>query len=170
MFGCAGELLGQLRRAGALTVFDPGWDPGNWSGDTVEEIWAVLAETDLFLPNLDEARALAGRSDIGSVLGALSDVCPGVVIVKGGETGSYLAVDDHVVVVESLRTEVDNAVGAGDVYDAGVIAGFLRGDDVLSSMSLATAAASFYVARHTERFPTWEESTELAQRVTTATP
>ncbi len=157
----AGELLGKLRRAGALTVFDPGWDPGNWSDGTVEEIRAVLAETDLFLPNLDEARALAGRSDIGSVLGALSDICPGVVVVKAGEVGSYLAVDDQVVVVESLPTEVDNAVGAGDVYDAGIIAGFLRGEDVPSSMSLATAAASLYVARRTtaspptKRAPSW---------------
>ena len=165
----AGELLGKLRRAGALTVFDPGWDPGNWSDGTVEEIRAVLAETDLFLPNLDEARALAGRSDIGSVLGALSDICPGVVVVKAGEVGSYLAVDDQVVVVESLPTEVDNAVGAGDVYDAGIIAGFLRGEDVPSSMSLATAAASLYVARRTNRFPTYEESAELARHVRTTT-
>ena len=89
--------------------------------------------------------------------------------MKGGETGSYLAVDGQVVVVESLPTKADNAVGAGDVYDAGVIAGFLRGDDVLSSMSLGAAAASFYVARRTDRFPTYEESAELAESVTTST-
>jgi len=165
----AADLLGQVRRAGALTVFDPGWDPGGWSDDTVEGIRAVLAETDVFLPNLDEARALTGRLDIRSVLGAFSDVCPGVVVVKGGEAGSYLAVDDQVVVVESLPTKVDNAVGTGDVYDAGVIAGFLRGEDVLSSMSLATAAASFYVARRTDRFPKYEESFELAKSVKTTT-
>ena len=165
----AAELLGQVRRAGALTVFDPGWDPGNWSDGTVEEVRAVLTETDLFLPNLDEARALAGRSDIGSVLGALADLCPGVVVVKGGEAGSYLAVDEKVVVVESLPTKVDNAVGAGDVYDAGMVAGFLRGDDVLSSMSLATAAALLYVGRRADRFPTYEERARLAQSVTTAT-
>ncbi|MGA3216047.1 MAG: PfkB family carbohydrate kinase [Acidimicrobiales bacterium] len=165
----AAELLGQLRRAGALTVFDPGWDPGDWARDTVEGIRAILAETDLFLPNLDEARALTGQLDVGRVLGALSDVCPGIVVMKGGETGSYLAVDGQVVVVESLPTKADNAVGAGDVYDAGVIAGFLRGDDVLSSMSLGAAAASFYVARRTDRFPTYEESAELAESVTTST-
>ena len=163
----AAVLLGQVRRAGALTVFDPGWDPGKWSGDTVEGIWAVLGETDLFLPNLDEARALTGQLDLGSVFSALSHLCPGLMVVKGGETGSYLAVDDHIVVVESLPTKVDNAVGAGDVYDAGVIAGFLRGDDLLSSMSLATAAASIYVARRADRFPSYEESAALAQRVTT---
>ena len=165
----AAELFAQVRRSGALTVFDPGWDPSDWSRDTVEGVRSVLAETDLFLPNLDEARALADRLDVGSVLSAISDVCPGVVVVKGGDAGSYLAVDDQVVVVQSLPTKVDNAVGAGDVYDAGVIAGFLRGDDVLSSMSLATAAASLYVARRTDRFPTYEESAHLAERVATTT-
>jgi fructose-1-phosphate kinase PfkB-like protein len=90
-------------------------------------------------------------------------------VVKGGEAGSYLAVDEKVVVVESLPTKVDNAVGAGDVYDAGMVAGFLRGDDVLSSMSLATAAASLYVGRRADRFPTYEDSARLAQSVTTAT-
>jgi ribokinase len=165
----AAELFGRSRRTGALTVFDPGWAPDDWSGDTAEGIRAVLAETDLFLPNLDEARALTGRSDIGTVLGALAGACPGVIVVKGGETGSYLAADDQIVVVEALPTEVDNAVGAGDVYNAGVIAGFLRGGDVLSCMSLGTAAASLYVARRSDRFPTYEESAQLAQRVTTTT-
>ena len=165
----AAELLRQVRRAGAMTVFDPGWDPNNWSGPTIEGIRAVLAETDLFLPNLDEARALTGESDLRSVLSALSCLCPGVVVVKGGETGSYVADDDKIVAVESLPTKVDNAVGAGDVYDAGVIAGFLRGDDLVSSMSLATAAASIYVGRRTDRFPSYEEGAALAQRVTTKT-
>jgi sugar/nucleoside kinase (ribokinase family) len=82
---------------------------------------------------------------------ALARVCPGVIEVKGGGAGSYLA------------------VGAGDVYDAALIAGFLRGGDVPSCMSLGTAAAQLYVARRVDRFPIYEENAQLAQRVTTTT-
>ncbi len=161
------RLLGQARRAGALTIFDPGWASDGWSSDTLEGLRAVLVETDLFLPNLDEARALVGQSAVALVLRGLANLCPGVSVVKSGETGSYVTIGDQVVLVEALPTEVDNAVGAGDVFNAGVVAGFLRGRDVLSSMTLGTAAASLYVARRVDRFPTYDESAELAKRVRT---
>jgi ribokinase len=164
----AARLLARARHAGALTVFDSGWDPDGWSPESVEAMRAVLAETDLYLPNLDEARALTDRSTVGEVLGRLGTLCPGVVIVKDGEVGSYTIANDRVVLVEAIRTEVDNAVGAGDEYGAAVIAGYLRGRDVLASMALGTAAASLYVGRRRDRFPTFEEVDALAKRVTTS--
>ncbi len=165
----ATALLADARRAGALTVFDSGWDADGWSPTSVAAIKAVLAETDVYLPNIDEARALTGRSEVREVMEDLAVLCPGVVIVKGGESGSYTIVDSSVVFVEAIATDVDNAVGAGDVYNAGVVAGYVRGRDVLASMALGTAAASLYVSRRRERFPTFEEVEALAQRVSRAT-
>jgi len=163
----AADMLGRARAEGALSVFDPGWDAHGWSPSTVEAIRTVLAETDLFLPNLDEARALTGESDVESVVRAISQYCAGVVIVKAGGEGSYVAIDDEILVVHALATKVDNAVGAGDVFDAGVIAGFLRGGDVVSAMALGTAAASRYVSRHVDRFASYDECDTLARQVTT---
>jgi len=165
----AAGVLSEVRRAGALTVFDPGWDADGWSQRSVAGIRAVLAETDLFLPNLDEARALTGRTLVGDVLAVLAPLCAGVAIVKGGEDGSYVAVDGAVLRVAALASEVDNAVGAGDVYNAAVIAGYLHERDVVASMALGTAAASIYVARRAGRFPTSDEVADLARRVTTST-
>jgi fructose-1-phosphate kinase PfkB-like protein len=56
-------------------------------------------------------------------------------------------------------------VGAGDVYDAGVVAGYLNGGDVLEGMILGTAAASLYVSRRFSRFPDFAETSELAKKV-----
>jgi sugar/nucleoside kinase (ribokinase family) len=103
--------------------------------------------------------------DIEDVLGTLAALCPGVVVVKCGAAGSYCADNGELLAVEALPVEVDNAVGAGDVYDAGMIAGYLKGGDVLDAMSLGTAAASLYVSRRSDRFPTFEESAALATRV-----
>lgn len=161
----AARHFAEARRSGSLTLFDSGWDPTGWTAPVVQRITAVLAETDLFLPNLDEARALVGESSVPSILRALGDVCPGVVVVKDGSRGSYVIDGDGIIAVEALATKVDNAVGAGDVYDAGVVAGFLRGRDVLEAMALGTAAASLYVARRTDRFPTYEQCAEVAAGV-----
>ena len=132
----AARVLAAARRGDALTVFDSGWDPEGFSSTSVTALRGVLAETDLYLPNLDEARALTGREAITDVLATLDTWCAGVVIVKAGDVGSYTRLDGVVTLVEAVSTVVDNAVGAGDVYDAGVVAGYLRGRDVLASMAL----------------------------------
>jgi sugar/nucleoside kinase (ribokinase family) len=164
----AARVLARARRAGALTVFDPGWDADGWTEKSVHDIRAVLVETDVFLPNLDEARALTGRSELSEVFGSFSSSFSGVVIVKDGERGSYAVFDGGAILAEAIPTQVDNAVGAGDVFDAGVIAGYLRGRDVVASMALGTAAASLYVARRQDRFPSFGEVDALAQRVNTS--
>jgi ribokinase len=159
------DLLRASRRAGALTVFDPGWDPLGWSNETRDLISAVLSETDLFLPNVDEAKALTGRDDLAAMLDELTELCPGIVAVKGGALGSYVVEGGRILNVRAISTPVDNAVGAGDVYDAAVIAGHLNGRDLLASLTIASAAASIYVGRRTDRFPTYEECVELADAV-----
>lgn len=164
----AAHVLGRARSAGALTVFDSGWDQDGWSLTSVTAMQKILAETDLYLPNLDEARALTGRVEIEDVLNELGALCPGVVIVKAGEVGSYVAIDDGVALVGAVATVVDNAVGAGDVYNAGVVVGYLRGRDVLASMALGSAAASLYVSRRIDRFPKFKEVESLARQVPTS--
>lgn len=159
------ELFRVARREGSLTVFDPGWDPLGWPPQSVALIRAILAETDLFLPNRDEAEALTGEHDLPRVLDAFSQLCPGTTVVKDGASGSYLADTEQMVNVRAVPTSVDNAVGAGDVFDGGVIAGYLNGNDLLASLQIASAAASIYVGRREHRFPEYRECVALAKVV-----
>lgn len=159
------ELFRVARREGALTVFDPGWDPLGWPNETVTFVRSVLAETDLFLPNRDEAEALTGEREIARVLDLFADLCPGVTVMKAGSSGSYLFDGERLANVRAIATSVDNAVGAGDVFDSGLIAGYINGRDVLESVRLASAAASIYVGRRVDRFPNYAESAELANDV-----
>jgi ribokinase len=159
------ELFRVARQAGALTVFDPGWDPFGWPKETVSLIRAILSETDLFLPNLDEATVLTGKNELAPMFEALTDLCPGVSVVKAGASGSYIADKEQIVNVHAIATSVDNAVGAGDVFDGGLVAGYLNGMDILGSAALASAAASIYVGRRVNRFPDYGECTSLANVV-----
>lgn len=163
--GAVVALFRSARTKGALTVFDPGWDPHGWSDQTVQFVRAILAETDLFLPNRDEAEALTGEHELKAVFDAFAKLCPGTTVVKGGSSGSYVADGEQILNVSTIATSVDNAVGAGDVFDSGVVAGYLNGRDLLSSVALASAAASIYVGRRDERFPKYSECEELAIEV-----
>jgi sugar/nucleoside kinase (ribokinase family) len=159
------EFFRLARQRGALTVFDPGWDPLGWSPQTLVFVRAILAETDLFVPNQDEVEALTGERAPAPTFDALNELCPGTTVVKAGVLGSYAADGEEIVNVRAIPTSVDNAVGAGDVFDSGVIAGYLNGSDILASMALASAAASIYVGRRDHRFPEYGDCMELANVV-----
>lgn len=147
----AASLLERTRAHGVLTVFDPGWGEEITSGQGLD---AILRVTDVFLPNLDEAQALTGESDVRAALAKLRERCGGTVIVTCGEEGSATLDGDTLVTVDPLPVEVDNAVGAGDIFAAGVISALLEIDahDPVGAMVRGTAAAASYISRSEERY------------------
>jgi sugar/nucleoside kinase (ribokinase family) len=156
----AARLLAEVRAAGALSVFDPGWSAEEVPA-TAQDIAEVLRVTDLFLPNRDEAQALTGTTDLASMLNALSGFCAGTVIVKCGSEGSAVLLNGQVTVTEALPVSVESAVGAGDVFDAGVISGLLETGDPVTAMVRGTAVASLYISRGSSRFatiPAWRDA------------
>ena len=153
----AARLLAEAKGSGVLTVFDPGWGQDIRSGRDLD---AILEATDVFLPNRDEAQAMTGHSDIRAILEELRSRSPGAVIVTCGEEGSVTLDGDTPVMVEALPVHVDNAVGAGDVFAAGVISGLLDEGDLVGAVVRGTAAAASYVSRSEERceaIGTWRE-------------
>lgn len=145
----AAALLKRARARGVHTVFDPGWGGEVGSGRGLDD---VLDVTDVFLPNLDEAQALTGQHGARAALTALRDRCLGTVIATLGEVGSATLDGDRLVIVEPPLVEVDNAVGAGDVFAAGVISGLLDDGDPVAAMVRGTAAAANYVSRSEDRY------------------
>jgi fructose-1-phosphate kinase PfkB-like protein len=87
------------------------------------------------------------------------------VIVTCGEDGSAILEGDKLAVVEPLTVEVDSAVGAGDVFAAGVISGFLDDGDPVAAMVRGTAAAANYISRSDERYDAIGGWRDLASQV-----
>jgi ribokinase len=158
------SLFAEARRRGVVTLFDPGWGADIVTpGRGIDEL---LREIDIFLPNRDEAEALTGERDIGDILRALRRRCPGTVVVTAGEQGSATLDGDMPVTVEALPVGVENAVGAGDVFAAGVISGFLDDGDPVGAMVRGTAAAASYVSRSEHRYSAIDAWRDLARDVT----
>jgi ribokinase len=159
------ELFRMARNYGALTVFDPGWDPLGWGPKTLSFVHAILAETDVFLPNREEAEALTGEHELFQIFDAMNELGSATTVVKGGMSGSYVTDGKQLINVHAIPTLVDNAVGAGDVFNSGVIAAYLYGYEFLASLKLASAASSLYVGRRDNRYPNIQECATLADDV-----
>ncbi|GAA5059275.1 sugar/nucleoside kinase (ribokinase family) [Thermocatellispora tengchongensis] len=150
-------LFRAARAAGRTTSLDTNDDPaGRWRG--LEE---VLPVTDLLLPNDREALAIAGRAD-GDLEAALRDLAArGVTaVVKRGRDGALSLDGDPVAVPAPAATEFADAVGAGDSFNAGLLAARLRGLPLRRCLEVAVACGtlSTRAAGGTAAQPTWEEA------------
>ena len=137
--GLAG-VFANARAAGATTSLDTNWDPAERWRD--ERLSAAIAQADLLLPNEAEALALSGAASPEAAASALIAAGPGQVAVKLGERG-VLCADGPVLYQVSLPpvTPVDTT-GAGDCFNAGLIAGLLQGWPLPRAAALGCAVGA----------------------------
>jgi ribokinase len=116
-------LIRQARENGLTVSLDTNWDPsGTWDGGLHE----ILPMVDLFLPNEQEAMAIAGTGDKAEAIRRLLEKVP-VIAMKRGRHGASLHMADVSLDVPAVDVAVMDSVGAGDSFDAGVVYGFLSG-------------------------------------------
>jgi sugar/nucleoside kinase (ribokinase family) len=141
-------LLAWVRGRGVTTSLDTNWDPAErW--DSLDE---VLPNVSVFLPNKEEAIAVAGAiagaaagslDEAGAVLSRLG--CR--VVVKAGAAGGVTYEDGkRSASAPGLTLDVVDTTGAGDSFDAGYLAALLS--DVSSEeerLRWAAAAGSLSV-------------------------
>ncbi|HLQ82170.1 MAG TPA: sugar kinase [Bacillota bacterium] len=122
------------RRLGpGITVsFDVNHRPALWAdGAAGPTLHRIAAAADVVLVGLDEARELWGCRTPGAVRDLLPE--PRRLVVKDGAVAAHAFVrsddgTDHPVVQPALRAEVVEAVGAGDAFAAGYLAGLVAPD------------------------------------------
>ena len=155
--GGAAGLLRTAREAGAVTFFDPGWDPAGWPPETLAELEAVLRETDVCLPNRDEATAMTGIADPRAAARSLqARLAPGGwAIVKLGRDGCVAAGPGGAEAASPApATAVADSTGAGDAFNAGLLAELAAGATMAEAMSFAVKLASAVVGRpSSDRYP-----------------
>ncbi|HUG17688.1 MAG TPA: carbohydrate kinase family protein [Planctomycetaceae bacterium] len=129
------ELFRDARKAGTMTVLDvviPA--PGEyWS-----RIAPVLRETDVFLPNDDEARVVTGVSDPFEQAARFRSAGAREVIITCGERG-LVAIGEEIVQRESFPVEYLDGTGSGDAFCAGYILGMLEQKPFLERLAMGSA-------------------------------
>ncbi len=111
-------LFRRAHQAGLTVSLDVGCDPqGKWGG---EELLALLGEVDIFLPNEEEARSIAGVEETEAALRQLSERAR-LVVVKCGSSGAISLYEGRVVHSPAFRVNAIDTTGAGDSFNAGFI-------------------------------------------------
>jgi sugar/nucleoside kinase (ribokinase family) len=147
-------LLRDAKERRATVLFDPGSDPAGWSEANVRAIRSSLELVDVFLPNEQEALGLAREPDPLTAARSLQAAETWVVVKRGSRGAVAAGPGGQTAEVDATPVEVVDTTGAGDAFDAGVIAGMMHGATFPDAIALASRFASAVVARPSaDRYP-----------------
>jgi len=109
---------------GLTTSLDTNWDPEERWGD---ELAGLLPWVDVFMPNEQEALRISGSSTLEASVKKLHAMGTRLVTVKCGADGALIS-DGLSVIRQSVEPVSEgDSIGAGDSFDAGFLAGWMRG-------------------------------------------
>ena len=154
--GAAG-LLRTARANGAVTCFDPGWDPSGWPASTRDELAAILPLVDVLLPNAGEAAGITGSDGPREAARKLQALLApgGWAVVKLGRDGCVAAGPGGAEAASPApAATVIDSTGAGDAFNAGLLAAMAAGADVPGALGFAVRVASAVIGRPShDRYP-----------------
>ncbi|ODT66881.1 MAG: ribokinase [Pelagibacterium sp. SCN 63-23] len=132
------DAIAAAKAKGLSVSLDPSWDD-----ELIRDPMFFERSTgaDIFLPNLEEARALTGQDDPAAAIAQLHRHFP-IVALKSGDQGALLAMDGEVISMPTPQVEVIDTTGAGDAFNAGFLHAWLDGADARACLAAAIAAGS----------------------------
>lgn len=129
------------RQQGIPVSLDPGMVAVHGHAEALRELGPV----DVFLPNREEALALTGEADPRRALPGLRALGRRGFLKLGGE-GSLAWEGEGAVAVPAVGVEGRDPVGAGDAFNAGVIAASLLGGDLRAQAGLGNLLGALAAA------------------------
>ena len=131
-------LVAKAKAKGLTISLDPSWD------ETLihrPDFLNRCEGIDLFLPNLEEAAAITGRSEPDAALAGLASAFPLVVLKCGGD-GAFLAAGSATLHQRAPNVPVVDTTGAGDSFNAGFINAWMNGLDVETCLASGVRSGS----------------------------
>lgn len=136
------RVLKRAREMGVTTTLDTAWDSrGSW----MKLLKPCLPYIDYAVPSIEEARMVTGKHDPPDVAKVLMDEGVGVVALKMGDQGCYIRSRDVELTIPIYKVDVVDALGAGDAFAAGFLAGLVNGWDLEKTGRFANAVGAFCV-------------------------
>ncbi|MDY2777874.1 MAG: carbohydrate kinase family protein [Collinsella sp.] len=142
------KMFHEARAAGVKTSLDLNLrvDDGVLNADFAEALDAIMGDVDYVLGSGPDEFAYLGS---GSWLENARDLAAKghVVVVRDGANGSTIISEEGSLSVPAFRVEVEDTVGAGDVFNAGFISAVLEGVDFREALIRGNAVSGYTVAR-----------------------
>ena len=178
--------LGIARESGARTALDIDYRPNLWgvaghgegesryveSAAVTSGLQSHLHLFDLIVGTEEEFHIAGGSTDTIAALHGVRAVSDAVLVCKRGPMGSVAfegpipdSLDDGAS-GPGFTIEVFNVLGAGDGFMAGLLKGWLDGEDWPTTLKYANACGALAVSRHgcAPSYPSWEELQFFFQR------
>lgn len=134
----AADLFRRAKKLGLTTSLDCNYDPSEkWDSG----IRGVLKYTDIFFPNETEAGRLTGCRDMKRAVAQLARLVP-VAVVKMGSRGALVSAEGKPFRVPAVKARVVDTTGAGDSFDAGFLACYLKGGSIEESARAGVIAGA----------------------------
>ena len=134
----------QAKKDDVQLVVDHGRVPESVSTEMLAAVKQLVLSADYYFPSREEFCAMWGVTDIAEGLKQLQTIAPKLtVVVKDAENGAFYlekGVLQHVV-AQKVDTVV-NATGAGDSFNAGVIAAVLAGRSLVDAIAYGCRVAA----------------------------
>ena len=108
----------------------------------------VIAKTNMFLLNDEEAFLITKKDTIEDAAEALINIGPELIIIKKGSMGSYLYDKKNNIKINIPAFPIDNVVdttGAGDSFAGGFV-GNIEKTNIIDAVIAGSAIASFTVS------------------------
>jgi sugar/nucleoside kinase (ribokinase family) len=118
------------------------------SKESYEIIQAILDETSIFEPGIDELKLLTGLDDVdAAVEKCFKNPNLEILMLKMGSDGSRIYTRDGQIIEQGLfKVEAVDATGAGDTSVGTFLCGLLEGKSIAESAEMAAAAGALNVA------------------------
>jgi sugar/nucleoside kinase (ribokinase family) len=126
----------------------------------------ILSQTDLFTPDLEEAGALTGATDVPGMIDTLLNAGARLVALRMGAAGSLVGTSagDYYRIPAVPPSELVDVTGAGNAYCGGFIVGLGRGEEPAQAAARAAASASFALEQVGVPFFDDEKSVQAERR------
>ncbi len=114
-----------------------------WSVERARAIiHAGMAQCDIALPGLDDARNLTGLEEPDAIVDFYLTLGAKIVALTLGADGTLVATPDERRQIKGRRVEAVDATAAGDTYDGAFLARIVTGDSPFEAARYANAAAA----------------------------
>jgi sugar/nucleoside kinase (ribokinase family) len=150
------EVFARARALGLSTSLDPNWDPAErWNSTLID----ALSQTDVFLPNDQEALHISRRPTLDQAAAWLRGRGPSLVAIKQGAAGASVYHERGKYTQTVSPVSGGDSIGAGDSFDAGFVAGWLRELPLERCLDIACRCVRSVAsaAGGLTGQPTWEE-------------
>jgi sugar/nucleoside kinase (ribokinase family) len=128
------DIFRRAKALGLTTSLDTNWDPDERWDSTLADL---LPLTDVFMPNDREARYISRGSDLEDAAARLRAQGVTIVTIKRGAGGARVYDAQRAYGCIVAPATGGDSVGAGDSFDAGFLAGWLRGLPIDQCLDIA---------------------------------